>query len=179
MSRIGKLPITVPTGVNVDIEAGNKVTVKGPKGTLTQVFDKDMLIEKEDGQITLKRKDDSKRQKAMHGLSRSLLNNMIVGVVDGFEKKLEIVGVGYRATLNGSDLTLNLGYSKPIEVKAPEGITFEVPTPNTISVKGFDKQLVGFVAAKIRDYRKPEPYLGKGVKYAGEVIRRKEGKSGA
>ncbi|HXK71827.1 MAG: 50S ribosomal protein L6 [Clostridia bacterium] len=179
MSRIGKLPITVPAGVTVDIAPDNTVTVKGPKGTLTQTFVKSITIKKEDGVVTLERRSEEKRQKALHGLTRSLLNNMVQGVLNGFEKKLEINGVGYKAALDGTKLVLSLGYSHPLEVLAPEGITFEVPTPTTILVKGYDKQAVGQIAAQIREFRKPEPYLGKGVKYSDETIRRKEGKAGA
>ena len=179
MSRIGKLPITVPAGVTVDIAPDNTVTVKGPKGTLTQTFVKSITIKKEDGVVTLERRSEEKRQKALHGLTRSLLNNMVQGVLNGFEKKLEINGVGYKAVLEGTKLVLSLGYSHPLEVLAPEGITFEVPTPTTILVKGYDKQAVGQIAAQIREFRKPEPYLGKGVKYSDETIRRKEGKAGA
>lgn len=179
MSRIGKLPITVPAGVTVDIAPDNTVTVKGPKGTLTQTFVKSITIKKEDGVVTLERRSEEKRQKALHGLTRSLLNNMVQGVLNGYEKKLEINGVGYKAALDGTKLVLSLGYSHPLEVLAPEGITFEVPTPTTILVKGYDKQAVGQIAAQIREFRKPEPYLGKGVKYSDETIRRKEGKAGA
>ena len=179
MSRIGKLPITVPAGVTVDIAPDNTVTVKGPKGTLTQTFVKSITIKKEDGVVTLERRSEEKRQKALHGLTRSLLNNMVQGVLNGFEKKLEINGVGYKAALDGTKLVLSLGYSHPLEVLAPEGITFEVPTPTTILVKGYDKQAVGQIAAQIREFRKPELYLGKGVKYSDETIRRKEGKAGA
>ena len=179
MSRIGKLPITIPAGVTVDITADNTVTVKGPKGTLTQTFNKSITITKEDGIVKLERRSDEKRQKALHGLTRSLLNNMVLGVLNGFEKKLEINGVGYKAALDGQKLVLSLGYSHPLEVIPPVGITFEVPAPNTILVKGYDKQAVGQIAAQIREFRKPEPYLGKGVKYSDEIIRRKEGKAGA
>jgi len=179
MSRIGKMPIDIPKGVDVKIEEGNKVTVKGPKGTLEQKFDSDMTIRIEDNQVIIERPSDLKRHKAFHGLTRSLLNNMVVGISEGFEKKLEINGVGYRAQLQGTTLVLSLGYSHPIEMKPPEGITVEVPAQTQIIVKGFDKQAVGEFAAEIRAKRKPEPYLGKGVKYADERIRRKEGKTGA
>ncbi|HPB16074.1 MAG: 50S ribosomal protein L6 [Clostridia bacterium] len=179
MSRIGKLPITIPAGVTVDITADNTVTVKGPKGTLTQTFNKSITITKENNVVHLTRRSEEKRQKALHGLTRSLLNNMVHGVVTGFEKKLEINGVGYKAALEGQKLVLSLGYSHPLEVIPPTGITFEVPTPTSIIVKGYDKQAVGQIAAQIREYRKPEPYLGKGVKYSDEIIRRKEGKAGA
>lgn len=179
MSRIGKMPIPIPAGVDVKTESGNVVTVKGPKGTMTQTFSTDMGLKIEDNQIIVERHNESKRQKSLHGLTRSLLNNMVIGVTDGFEKKLEINGVGYRAQLEGETLALSLGYSHPIEMNPPEGVTLEVPAPNRITVKGYDKQAVGEFAAKIRGMRKPEPYLGKGVKYADERIRRKEGKTGA
>lgn len=179
MSRIGKMPIDIPKGVDVKIESGNKVTVKGPKGTLVQTFNSDMKIKIEENQVIVERPSDLKRHKAFHGLTRSLLNNMVVGVSDGFEKTLEINGVGYRATLQGTTLVLALGYSHPIEMVPPEGVTVEVPAQTKIIVKGYDKQAVGEFAAKIRAKRKPEPYLGKGVKYADERIRRKEGKTGA
>ncbi len=179
MSRIGKMPIPIPAGVDVKIGDGNVVTVKGPKGTMTQTFNTEMGIKIEDGQVVVERKGDSKRQKAFHGLTRSLLNNMVVGVSEGFEKKLEINGVGYRAQMQGSKLVLSLGYSHPVEMDPPEGVTAEVPAQNQIIVKGYDKQAVGEFAAKVRSMRKPEPYLGKGVKYADERIRRKEGKTGA
>ncbi len=179
MSRIGKMPIDIPKGVDVKIEEGNKVTVKGPKGTMEQKFDSDMVIKVENNQAVVERPSDLKRHKAFHGLTRSLLNNMIVGVSEGFEKKLEINGVGYRAQLQGTTLVLNLGYSHPIEMIPPNGITVEVPAQTQIVVKGYDKQAVGEFAAEIRAMRKPEPYLGKGVKYADEKIRRKEGKTGS
>ena len=179
MSRIGKMPIEIPKGVDIKIEDGNTVTVKGPKGTLTQKFSTDMTIKVEDGQVIIERPSDLKRHKAFHGLTRSLLNNMVVGVSEGFKKELEINGVGYRAALQGKTLVLSLGYSHPVEMIPPEGITVEVPAPTRITVSGFDKQAVGEFAAKIRAKRKPEPYLGKGVKYADERIRRKEGKTGA
>ncbi|MDX1358357.1 MAG: 50S ribosomal protein L6 [Clostridia bacterium] len=179
MSRIGKMPVEIPKGVDIKIEDGNTVTVKGPKGTLTQKFSTDMTIKVEDGQVIIERPSDLKRHKAFHGLTRSLLNNMVVGVSEGFKKELEINGVGYRAALQGKTLVLSLGYSHPVEMIPPEGITVEVPAPTRITVSGFDKQAVGEFAAKIRAKRKPEPYLGKGVKYADERIRRKEGKTGA
>jgi large subunit ribosomal protein L6 len=179
MSRIGKMPIDIPKGVDVKIEEGNKVTVKGPKGTIQQTFSSDMLIKIEENQVIVERPSDLKRHKAFHGLTRSLLNNMVVGVSEGFEKKLEINGVGYRAQLQGKNLVLALGYSHPIEMVPPEGITVEVPAQTQIIVKGYDKQAVGEFAAEIRAKRKPEPYLGKGVKYADEKIRRKEGKTGS
>lgn len=179
MSRIGKMPIDIPKGVDVKIEEGNKVTVKGPKGTMEQTFSSDMLIKIEENQVIIERPSDLKRHKAFHGLTRSLLNNMVVGVSEGFEKKLEINGVGYRAQLQGPNLLLSLGYSHPIEMIPPKGITVEVPAQTQIVVKGYDKQAVGEFAAEIRAKRKPEPYLGKGVKYADEKIRRKEGKTGS
>lgn len=179
MSRIGKMPIPIPAGVDVKIEDGNVVTVKGPKGTMTQTFRSEMGIKIEDGQVIVERSGESKSQRAFHGLTRSLLNNMVIGVNEGFEKKLEINGVGYRAQMQGSTLVLNLGYSHPVEMDPPEGVTAETPAQNQIVIKGYDKQAVGEFAAKVRAMRKPEPYLGKGVKYADERIRRKEGKTGA
>jgi len=179
MSRIGRMPITVPAGVDVKIENGNSVTVKGPKGSMTQKFSTDMTIKIEDGQVIVDRPSDLKRHKAFHGLTRSLINNMVVGVSEGFKKELEINGVGYRAALQGTKLVLSLGYSHPVEMIPPEGIIVEVPAQTKIIVSGYDKQMVGEFAAKIRAHRKPEPYLGKGVKYADEKIRRKEGKTGA
>lgn len=176
MSRIGKQPIPVPSGVEVAIN-GNEVSVKGPKGTLTQTFDKDMIIELEDGAIVVKRPSDERRHRSLHGLTRTLIANMVQGVSEGFQKELEIVGVGYRAALKGSDLDLSLGFSHPVVVKPEEGITFEVPAPTKIVVKGIDKQRVGQVAAEIRKIRPPEPYKGKGVRYAGEHVRRKLGKA--
>ncbi len=179
MSRIGKMPIEIPKGVDIKIEDGNTVTVKGPKGALTQKFSTDMTIKIEDGQIVIKRPSDLKRHKAFHGLTRSLINNMVIGVSEGFKKELEINGVGYRAQLQGKTLVLSLGYSHPVEMIPPEGITIELPTQTKIIVSGYDKQAVGEFAATIRSKKKPEPYLGKGIKYAGERIRRKEGKTGA
>ena len=177
MSRIGNKPITVPAGVDVKIE-GNKVTVKGPKGTLEKEFNKIMTIELDGNVLTVKRPNDEPLSKSIHGLTRTLLNNMIVGTTDGFERKLEVNGVGYRASKKGNNLLLNLGYSHPIEMAAPEGITFDVPNPNSIIVKGVDKELVGQTAAVVRTKRPPEVYRGKGIKYEEEVIRRKEGKAG-
>ena len=179
MSRIGKMPIVIPKGVDVKIEDGNTVTVKGPKGSLTQKFSTDMTIKIEDGNVIIDRPSDLKRHKAFHGLTRSLLNNMVIGVFEGFKKELEINGVGYRAAIQGKTLVLSLGYSHPVEMPLPEGITIELPTQTKIIVHGYDKQAVGEFAAKIRSKRKPEPYLGKGIKYADERIRRKEGKTGA
>jgi large subunit ribosomal protein L6 len=178
MSRIGKLPISVPSGVDVSID-GRTVTVKGPKGTLSHTVIEPITVERDDdGVIQLKRPDDERRSKAMHGLSRTLVNNLVVGVTAGYEKKLEIHGVGYRVALKGSTLEFALGFSHPVAIPAPEGITFAVETPTRFSVSGIDKQLVGETAANIRKLRKPDPYKGKGVRYAGEVIRRKVGKTG-
>ena len=177
MSRIGNKPITVPAGVEVKID-GQKVTVKGPKGTLEKEFHKDMKINLEGNVITIVRPNDEDANKSLHGLTRTLLNNMIEGTVKEFERKLEVNGVGYRASKKGNNLLLNLGYSHPVEVAAPEGITFDVPNPNEIIVKGIDKELVGQTAAEIRSKREPEVYGGKGIKYAEETIRRKEGKTG-
>jgi len=178
MSRIGKLPIAVPSGVDVNID-GRTVTVKGPKGTLSHTVIEPITIERDEtGTVVVKRPDDERRNKAMHGLSRTLVNNLVVGVTNGYEKKMEIYGVGYRVALKGSSLEFALGYSHSITIEAPEGITFKVDTPTRFSVSGIDKQLVGEIAAKIRKLRKPDPYKGKGVRYAGEVIRRKVGKTG-
>ncbi|MCR8745969.1 50S ribosomal protein L6 [Romboutsia lituseburensis] len=178
MSRIGVKPITVPAGVEVTIAEGNLVTVKGPKGTLTKQFDGAMKINQEENTITVERPTNNKQHRALHGLTRTLIDNMVVGVTNGFEKKLELVGVGYRAQKQGKKLVMNLGYSHPVEMEDPEGITVESPNQTELVVKGIDKQLVGNYAAKIRDWRKPEPYKGKGIRYAGEVVRRKEGKTG-
>lgn len=178
MSRIGVKPITVPAGVEVTIAEGNLVTVKGPKGTLTKQFDGAMKINQEENTITVERPTNNKQHRALHGLTRTLIDNMVVGVTNGFEKKLELVGVGYRAQKQGKKLVMNLGYSHPVEMEDPEGITVESPNQTELIVKGIDKQLVGNYAAKIRDWRKPEPYKGKGIRYAGEVVRRKEGKTG-
>jgi large subunit ribosomal protein L6 len=179
MSRIGKLPVTVPSGVDVNIE-GRQVTVKGPKGTLTHTVVEPLTIERdsESGAIVVRRPDDERRSRAMHGLSRSLVNNLVVGVTSGYEKKMEIHGVGYRVALKGSNLEFALGYSHSITVEPPAGITFAVETPTRFSIQGIDKQLVGETAANIRKLRKPEPYKGKGVRYAGENVRRKVGKTG-
>ena len=176
MSRIGKQPIPVPSGVEVAIN-GTEVTVKGPKGTLSASFDPDMAIAMEDGMVTVSRPSDERRHRSLHGLTRTLIANMVTGVSQGFQKDLEIVGVGYRAALNGDTIDLSLGFSHPVAVKAKDGITFEVPAPTKISVKGIDKQKVGQVAAEIRKIRPPEPYKGKGVRYAGEHVRRKLGKA--
>ena len=177
MSRIGNKPITVPAGVEVKID-GQKITVKGPKGTLEKEFHKNMNINIEGNVLTVKRPDDEPENRSLHGLTRTLINNMIVGTTNGFERKLEVNGVGYRASKKGNNLLLNLGYSHPVEVEAPAGITFDVPNANEIIVKGMDKELVGQTAAVIRTKRPPEVYRGKGIKYAEEVIRRKEGKAG-
>ena len=178
MSRIGKMPIDIPAGVNVDIK-DSVVTVKGPKGTLTRELHNDMIIKIEGAQIIVSRPSDAKRHKALHGLTRTLVSNMVQGVTKGFEKTLEVNGVGYRAQKQGNKLILTLGYSHPVEMDEPEGITVDVPAPNRIIVKGCDKQAVGEFAAKIRIKRPPEVYKGKGIKYDTEVIRRKEGKAGA
>ena len=177
MSRIGRLPIPVPATVDVTID-GRTLTVKGPKGVLTRALHPDMILSREDDQIVVSRPTEQKTHKQLHGLTRTLVNNMVVGVTDGYRKGLEITGVGYRAALNGSKLQLNLGYSHPIEIDPPAGITFEVETPTRLAVVGIDKELVGEYAAKVRSMRKPEPYKGKGVRYSGEVIRRKAGKAG-
>ncbi|RTL70721.1 MAG: 50S ribosomal protein L6 [Pseudonocardiaceae bacterium] len=178
MSRIGKLPITVPSGVDVAIE-GRTVTVKGPKGTLSHTVIEPITVERgDDGAVVVKRPDDERRSKAYHGLTRTLVNNLVIGVTAGYEKKLEIVGVGYRVALKGSNLEFALGFSHPVVVTPPAGITFAVESPTKFSVAGIDKQLVGETAANIRKIRKPEPYKGKGVRYAGEVVRRKVGKTG-
>jgi large subunit ribosomal protein L6 len=177
MSRIGRSPIPLPSGVDVTV-ADRRISVKGPKGTLERELPPDIMVRQEDGSLLVERPDDERRHRALHGLTRSLVNNMVVGVTDGFRKELEIVGVGYRATAQGPNrLDLALGFSHSVPVQAPEGITFEVPAPTRIVVIGNDKQAVGQVAADIRKLRKPEPYKGKGVRYAGEVVRRKAGKA--
>ncbi len=178
MSRIGRMPIAVPAEVTVTIAENNKVTVKGPKGTLERVLPAEMTIKEEDGQISVTRPNDLKRMKSLHGLTRTLVNNMIVGVTAGYEKKLEINGVGYRAQKQGKKLILSLGYSHPVEMEDPEGVESTMEGQNIIFVKGIDKEKVGQYAAEIRDKRRPEPYKGKGIKYADEVIRRKVGKTG-
>ena len=178
MSRIGKMPIAVPAGVTVDIAENNKVTVKGPKGTLERVLPAEMEIKKEGDEIIVNRPNDLKKMKSLHGLTRTLINNMVTGVTQGYEKVLEINGVGYRAAKQGKKLVLSLGYSHPVEMIDPEGLEAVVETPNKIVIKGIDKEKVGQYAAEIRDKRRPEPYKGKGIKYADEVIRRKVGKTG-
>ena len=178
MSRIGRMPVAIPAGVTVEIAEGNKVTVKGPKGTLVRELPHEMEIKIEDGHVIVSRPNDLKRMKSLHGLTRTLIHNMVVGVTDGFEKKLEVNGVGYRAAKAGKKLTLSLGYSHPVEMEDPEGIETVLEGQNIIIVKGIDKEKVGQFAAEIRDKRRPEPYKGKGIKYADETIRRKVGKTG-
>ena len=178
MSRIGKLPVPVPSGVDVSI-AGRDVSVKGPKGSLSLTVAEPITVEKGEGVLDVKRPDDERKSKALHGLTRTLVNNMVIGVTEGYEKKLEIVGVGYRVLSKGpAELEFQLGYSHPIHFKAPEGITFTVESATKFAVLGIDKQQVGEIAANIRKLRKPEPYKGKGVRYAGENVRRKVGKAG-
>ena len=178
MSRIGRLPISVPSGVTVDID-GSLVTVKGPKGTLThQVAEPITITKGDDGTLEVTRPNDERQSRSLHGLTRTLVNNMVVGVTDGYTKALEISGTGYRVVAKGSDLEFALGFSHPVYIEAPQGITFAVESPTKFSVSGIDKQQVGEVAAKLRKLRKPDPYKGKGVRYAGEVIRRKAGKAG-
>ena len=177
MSRIGRMPIAIPAGVTVEVAENNKVTVKGPKGTLERMCAPEMEIKVEGAEIIVSRPNDLKKMKSLHGLTRSLINNMVKGVTEGFEKKLEVNGVGYRASKSGNKLTLNLGYSHPVEMSDPEGLE-AVVDGNKIIVKGIDKEKVGQYAAEIRDKRRPEPYKGKGIKYADEVIRRKVGKTG-
>lgn len=178
MSRIGKMPITVPAGVTVTIE-NNFVTVKGPKGELSRQINKNMKLTLDNGVLTVERPSDEKEDRAMHGLSRTLINNMIIGVTQGFSKTLEINGVGYRAAKQGKNINFTLGFSHPVVKEPPAGITFEVPAPNKIVVSGADKEVVGAVAAEIRTLRPPEPYKGKGIRYEGEFVRRKIGKAGA
>ena len=178
MSRIGRMPIAIPAGVTVEIAENNKVTVKGPKGTLERVLPAEMEIKIEDGHVVVTRPNDLKKMKSLHGLTRTLIHNMVEGVEKGYEKALEVNGVGYRAAKSGKTLTLNLGYSHPVEMIDPEGVEAVVEGQNKIIVKGIDKEKVGQYAAEIRDKRRPEPYKGKGIKYADEVIRRKVGKTG-
>lgn len=178
MSRIGRLPITIPAGVELKVD-GNIVTVKGPKGQMTQEINPAISVEIKDGRVIFSRENDKKENRSMHGLYRSLVNGMVIGVTQGFQKELQIIGVGYRAKTSGKKLELNMGYSHPVVIVAPEGISFETPTNTQIFVRGVSKQLVGQVAANIRSVRKPEPYLGKGIRYANEYVRRKEGKAAA
>ena len=177
MSRVGKSPITLPSGVDIKIE-GSNVVVKGPKGQLDRRFNERVSISLEEGVATLDRIDETRESRAIHGLSRALLANMVTGVAEGFHRDLEIQGVGYRAQLKGNDLELQVGFSHPVTIKAPAGITFEVPEPTKVSVVGIDKELVGQVAADVRKVRPPEPYKGKGIRYVGEYVRRKAGKAG-
>ena len=179
MSRIGRAPIAIPAGVEIKVEDNNVVTVKGPKGTLTQQFNPNMAIAMEEGALHVTRPNDAKENRALHGLTRSLLHNMVVGVTEGFKKELDVNGVGYRVQKDGKKLVMNLGYSHQVTMDEPEGITIDVPNPNKIVISGADKQKVGQFAAEVREKRPPEPYKGKGIKYADEVIRRKEGKTGA
>ena len=178
MSRIGRMPIAIPAGVTVEVAENNKVTVKGPKGTLERTLPVEMEIKVEGDQVLVSRPNDLKKMKSFHGLTRTLIHNMVVGVTEGFEKKLEVNGVGYRAAKAGKKLTLNLGYSHPVEMEDPEGVETVVEGQNLIIVKGIDKEKVGQFAAEIRDKRRPEPYKGKGIKYADETLRRKVGKTG-
>ena len=178
MSRIGRMPIAIPAGVTVSVAENNKVTVKGPKGTLERVLPAEMDIKVEGAEVVVSRPNDLKRMKSLHGLTRTLINNMVVGVTDGYEKKLEVNGVGYRAQKQGKKLVLNLGYSHPVEMEDPEGVETVVEGTNVIFVRGIDKEKIGQYAAEIRDKRRPEPYKGKGIKYAEEHIRRKVGKTG-
>ncbi|SKA99172.1 large subunit ribosomal protein L6 [Caloramator quimbayensis] len=178
MSRIGRLPIALPQGVTVSIDGNNVVTVKGPKGTLTKEMSKVINIKVEDGKVVVTRPNDEKENRALHGLTRALIKNMVVGVTEGYQKTLELVGVGYKAAKQGKKLVLNVGYSHPVEIEPVEGIEFDVPAPTQVIVKGINKEVVGQVAAVVRSVREPEPYKGKGIKYSNEVIRRKEGKTG-
>ena len=179
MSRIGRAPIAVPAGVEVSIADNNVVTVKGPKGTLVEQFHPNMTITLADGVVTVTRPNDLKENRSLHGLTRTLIHNMIVGVTEGYKKSLDVNGVGYRVALEGGKLVMNLGFSHQVIMEAPEGITIEVPNQNQIVIAGYDKQLVGQFAAEVREKRPPEPYKGKGIKYSDEVIRRKVGKTGA
>ena len=179
MSRIGRMPIAIPAGVEVKIEENNFVTVKGPKGTLSKALHPSMTIEQEGAELLVKRPSDDKEERALHGLTRALLHNMVVGVTETFKKELQVNGVGYRVAKEGNKLVMNIGYSHQVIVEEPEGITIEVPGPNSIVISGCDKQKVGQFAAEVREKRPPEPYKGKGIKYADEVIRRKVGKTGA
>ena len=178
MSRIGRMPIAIPAGVTVEVN-GNKVTAKGPKGELTQEMHPDMIIEVEGSEVLVKRPSEDKLHKSLHGLTRTLVHNMIVGVSEGYKKELDVVGVGYRVAMEGKKLVMNIGFSHTVNVEPVDGITIEAPAPNKIVISGLDKQLVGQFAADVRKKRPPEPYKGKGIRYTGEVIRRKEGKTGA
>ncbi len=178
MSRIGRKPIALPTGVTISLGDENHVTVKGPKGTLTRTFNPDMRIAQEDGQLTVTRPSESPLHRSLHGLTRSLLNNMIIGVTSGYRRTLEITGVGYRAVKMGNNLMVLVGFSHPVQVEPPDGITFAMETPTRIAIEGIDKEAVGEIAAKLRGIRPPEPYKGKGISYTGERIRRKAGKAG-
>lgn len=178
MSRIGKLPIAIPAGVSVEVTPDNVVKVKGPKGELVKQMHNKINIAVENNEVIVTRNSDVKEERALHGLTRALINNMVIGVTEGYRKNLDLVGVGYRAQLQGKKLVLNLGFSHPVEIEPVEGIKFETPTANRIVVEGIDKEKVGAIAADIRNWRKPEPYKGKGIKYDNEVIRRKEGKTG-
>ncbi|MCM0649409.1 50S ribosomal protein L6 [Clostridium swellfunianum] len=178
MSRVGRLPVAIPNGVTVTVTPDNIVTVKGPKGQLVKEMSTKINIAVENDSIVVTRNSDNKEERALHGLTRALINNMVTGVTQGYQKTLELVGVGYRAALQGKKLVLSLGFSHPVEIEAVSGIEFELPAPTKVVVKGIDKELVGDVAADIRVWRKPEPYKGKGIKYDNEVIRRKEGKTG-
>jgi large subunit ribosomal protein L6 len=179
MSRIGKKPVAIPAGVEVKVDGNNIVTVKGPKGELQEQVSKLLKVEVKDGEVEVSRANDNREQRSQHGLARTLINNMVLGVTQGFEKKLQLVGVGYKTEKQGKKLVMNLGYSHPVIMEDPEGITTECPSATEIVVKGIDKAFVGNYAANIRAWREPEPYKGKGIKYADEVIRRKEGKAGA
>jgi large subunit ribosomal protein L6 len=178
LSRIGKLPVKIPQGVEVKLN-NNVITVKGPKGTISRELHKSMSVKQQDSEIIVERPNDIKENRALHGLTRSLIFNMVNGVVNGYEKKLSLEGVGYKAAMQGKKLVLTVGYSHPVEIDPPSGIEFEVPAPNKIVVKGIDKELVGLIAANIRMVREPEPYKGKGIRYENEVVRRKVGKTGA
>ena len=177
MSRIGNKPVVIPAGVTVDLK-DNTVTVKGPKGELTYTFNQNISLEQREGEVVFTRPDDSKENKTIHGTTRAVFNNMVVGVTDGFQKELELIGVGYRAQLQGKNLVLNVGYSHPVEFTPEEGVEIEVPSNTKVIVKGYDKQKVGELAANIRGVRPPEPYKGKGIRYVNEFVRRKEGKTG-
>ena len=179
MSRIGRAPITIPAGVEIKVEDNNVVTVKGPKGTLTKQFNANMAIAMDNGVVTVSRPNDAKENRALHGLTRTLINNMVVGVTTGYKKELDVNGVGYRVAKEGNKLVMNLGYSHQVIMEEKDGITIDVPGPNKIIINGCDKQLVGQFAAEVREKRPPEPYKGKGIKYVDEVIRRKAGKTGA